>query len=295
MSVKPTLQDISYGPHERNVIDIFKAPTDDATSVFLWLHGGGFCSGDKSAVTPEFVSELNQAGVSLAAANYRLSQHAIYPAPYHDCRRALQFIRHHSSSWGLDPARIAVGGSSAGAGMALWLAFRPDMADPSSEDPVERQSTKPTCAFSIDGQTSYDPRFIRKTVGGRAHLASGSPALFGVPDESWPGLKGTAMPELSESVIRLVEDASPVNFLDSTAPPVLTIYSLPRRPPTDSDDAIEMIHHPRFGEDLKLRMDDLGLNCTIIVDGDLLGGDRGRMKIAWYLRDFLKMYLISTG
>ena len=132
----PTLQDVSYGPHERNVLDVYKAPSDSPSPIFLWIHGGGFYFGDKSQRGPRLVPLLFEHGISLVTTNYRFSQHAIYPASYHDCRRALQFVRYHASSWGMDPGRIAVGGLSAGAGMSLWLGFRPDMADPTSEDPI---------------------------------------------------------------------------------------------------------------------------------------------------------------
>ena len=259
--MEPTFTDIPYGPHERNVIDVYKARSDKPTPVFLWFHGGAFAFGDKSTYESECVGPLFDHGISLVTANYRFSHQAIYPAPYHDCRRALQFTRHHAPSWGLDSRRVAVGGCSAGAGMSLWLAFRADMANPSSNDPVEHQTTRPACVYIVDGQTSYDPRFILEVIGGHAHVAGGLADLFGVPSETWP--------DLDEQTVQLVEDASAINFLGNTAPPVLAVYSLSRRPATDGDDAIAMIHHPKFGDDLKERMDALSLECTVIVDEEL--------------------------
>jgi len=214
--MKATFCDVSYGPHERNVLDIYLARQTQPSPLFFWIHGGGFYFGDKSERAPRIADFLVERGISVIATNYRFSTHAIYPAPYLDCRRALPFSRYHASSWGLDPNRVALGGLSAGAGMALWLGFRSDMANPHSQDPIERESTRPRCIYSTIGQTSYDPRFIRQVVGGQAHMSYGLAQLFGVSKDRWP--------ELDEEVKRLVEDGAAINFLDSTAPPVLTMY-----------------------------------------------------------------------
>jgi acetyl esterase/lipase len=63
-----------------------------------------------------------------------------------DGGRAVQFARSKAKEWNIDKARIAATGGSAGAGISLWLAFRDDLADPKSDDPVARESTRLTCA-----------------------------------------------------------------------------------------------------------------------------------------------------
>lgn len=250
--MEPTYQNVPYGPHERNVLDVYKAPSQNPSPIFVWIHGGGFYHGDKSGNVPQLIPVLFDQNISLVTINYRLSQHAIYPAPYYDCRRAFQFVRYHAPSWGLDAQRIAVGGLSAGAAMSLWLGFRPDMAELESDDPIARESTKPLCIYTVDGQTSYDPRFISERIGGKVHIYEQVLAdFFGVPRDVWPHLDARAMP--------LVEDASPINFLSQDAPPVLCAYTLLRENEPD-------IHHPQFGDDLKERMDTLNLECTIVVD-----------------------------
>jgi hypothetical protein len=55
------------------------------------------------------------------------------------------------------------------------------MADPQSDDPVLRQSSRLTCMVVFDGQTSYDPRFIRKLFAGKDTYKHGALAqLFDV-------------------------------------------------------------------------------------------------------------------
>src|SRR5690606_38153434 len=102
-----------------------------------------------------------EAGISIAAITYRLSDDAIAPAQFEDAARAVQFIRSKAGEWTIDPERFAACGGSAGAGLSLWLAFHDDMAKPDSDDPVARQSTRLKCAVVFNGQSSYDPRFTR--------------------------------------------------------------------------------------------------------------------------------------
>src|SRR5437879_1416694 len=45
---KPTFADVKYGPHERNVLDFWKADTKEPAPVVVAIHGGGFMAGDKS-------------------------------------------------------------------------------------------------------------------------------------------------------------------------------------------------------------------------------------------------------
>jgi acetyl esterase/lipase len=103
MTVLPTLTGVSYGPHERNVSDVPKAPTEgEPTRVFVWRHSGGICSGDKTQRTPKLAAALLDRGISVVAPNYRVSRAATFSVPYHECQRALQFARRSADYWGLD-------------------------------------------------------------------------------------------------------------------------------------------------------------------------------------------------
>ncbi len=55
-------------------------------------------------------------------------------------------------------------GGSAGACTSLWLAFHDDLADPKSDDPVARESTRLTCAAVTGAQTSLDPKQVREWI-----------------------------------------------------------------------------------------------------------------------------------
>ena len=156
-----TQRDVHYGPHERNVLDFWQAKSTQPTPVLVSIHGGGFRQGDKG-IGAWLLNDCLDSGISVVAITYRFSQQAIAPAPFEDGARAIQFIRSRAKEWNLDPKRIAATGGSAGAGISLWLGFHDDMADPKSDDPVCRESTRLTCMAVTEGQTSYDPRFIRE-------------------------------------------------------------------------------------------------------------------------------------
>ena len=159
-AIPPTHHDISYGSHERHLMDVWLAKSEEPTPVLVCIHGGGFTHGNKG-VGRGLLEACLKAGISVVTISYRLSQDAIAPAPFQDGARAIQFIRHKAKQWNIDPKRIAANGGSAGAGISLWLGFHDDLADPDSDDPVLRHSSRLTCMAVSNGQTSYDPRFIR--------------------------------------------------------------------------------------------------------------------------------------
>jgi acetyl esterase/lipase len=249
----PDAANVAYGPHERNVLDLWKAKREGPRPLVVFIHGGGFRAGDKSNLNPGLLERCLEAGFSVAAINYRLTHQAPYPAPMQDGARAVQFLRGKAPEWNLDPKRFGATGGSAGAGMSLWIGFHDDLVEPSSGDPVKRQSTRLAAMAVLGAQTSYDPRVIRKLIG---DAAARHPAL-----EPFYGLRG---PELeTERAHRLFEDASPVSHLSRDDPPAFLFYSEPDAPLPDNAKPGQGIHHPAFGRFLKEKMDKLGIECVV--------------------------------
>ncbi|MFV1968550.1 MAG: alpha/beta hydrolase fold domain-containing protein, partial [Pirellulaceae bacterium] len=109
---KPTFAEVRYGPHERNVFDLWQAESDEPAPLVIYYHGGGFRGGDKRSLNGELLKQLLARRISVAAVNYRLSDAAPFPAPMHDCARALQFIRIHAKKYKIAPERIGATGGS---------------------------------------------------------------------------------------------------------------------------------------------------------------------------------------
>jgi acetyl esterase/lipase len=252
----PTHRDISYGDHERHVIDFWVAKADRPTPVFVWIHGGGFRGGNKSSIPAALLVPCLRAGISCASIHYRLSSHAPYPAQMHDSARAIQFIRSKAKEWKVDPKRIAAGGGSAGSGISQWLAFHNDMVQPNSSDPLARQSTRLVCAIPINMQSTYDPREIKTLIPGDAYKHPALVSLFDLPT-NWDWDTG----EVDSKLDKLLKDASPINHLTKDDVPVFLIHYERSNKPGN-------IHHSNFGEHLKRRMDQLGIECVRRMDSD---------------------------
>ena len=245
----PDHADVRYGPHERNVLDFWKAESDQPTPVLVFFHGGGFRNGDKSSINRLLLKWCLDSGISFAAANYRLSDQAPYPAQMHDSARAIQFLRSKSQEWNIDRSRIAAYGGSAGACISLWLTFHDDMADAESDDPVARQSTRLVCAVGLQAQCTLDPREIKEIVPGRAYQDGALKQLFGLPrDWDWD----TA--EVDDALSEKLQDASPIFHLTKDDPPVFLFHRKEQEVPGN-------IHHANFGRHLKQAMDALGIEC----------------------------------
>lgn len=157
-------QGIPYGPFgEENHFDIL-LPNDRAEApLLLYLHGGGFRAGSRGAAwrgnRARKIAQLIDAGVAIASADYRLlrkGEDVGVIKSLLDSARCLQFIRLHARDLGIDPDRIVLMGASAGAGTSLWIGANDDLAQPESEDPVLRQSTRVRGVILLETQATYD-------------------------------------------------------------------------------------------------------------------------------------------
>jgi acetyl esterase/lipase len=164
----PTAENVPYGKHPRQVLDFYQAKSDVPTPVVFAIHGGGWVNGSKDGYRG-FAKRFIDAGISLIAINYRMvpdaTEHGVEPPvkwPLEDAARALQFVRSKSKEWNLDKTRIGATGGSAGGCSSLWLAYHDDMADPKSDDPVARESTRLFCAAVNGPQTTLDPKILRE-------------------------------------------------------------------------------------------------------------------------------------
>lgn len=281
---KPTFANVKYGPHERNVLDFWRAQTAIPAPVVVFIHGGGFVAGDKSGIGAAFVERALQEGMSVAAINYRFAdgKDVLFPAPQKDGARAIQFLRSKAQEWNIDTRKIAAFGGSAGAGISMWLGYHDDLADPSSDDPVERQSSRVAAIGSMGGQTSYDPIWIKENIGGRAWE---HPSIFKVYNIRTPE---EALNPTSE-VRKLYDEASAVTHLTKDDPPIFMIFSEPDIDPPAGCRPGEFIHHPRFAKALIPKLNALGIAHVYAHTSDAAGRDLHAEMLAFFQREFDKI------
>jgi acetyl esterase/lipase len=121
------LKDIEYGPHERNKLDLYVPKADGPLPLVIWIHGGAWRAGSKDGAGPAL--RLLDRGYAVASINYRLSQHAQFPAQIEDCKAAVRWLRANAKKHNLDADHFGVWGSSAGGHLVALLGTSGDVKD----------------------------------------------------------------------------------------------------------------------------------------------------------------------
>jgi acetyl esterase/lipase len=163
-SMAPTYKDVVFatvnndnGDKKDLKMNIFKPQgKTEATPVLVYIHGGGWAmgdyqgddapknpnatsqkpidqhtgqmSGDNASSYKVFKSILNN-GIAFVSIDYRLNSEAAFPAQIYDVKGAIRYLRAHAKEYGLDPDKIAVAGTSAGAHLAAELATTGDIKE----------------------------------------------------------------------------------------------------------------------------------------------------------------------
>lgn len=131
-------------------LNIWKGKGEDAQPVVLFVHGGAWVSGDNNLEKSgseqiRALMQLRDKGITIAAATYRFSNEAIFPAQIHDVKAAIRFLKANAQKYGIDPTRIMTMEESAGAQLALLAAVS------NGEEALEG---------SIGGNTDVDSKVI---------------------------------------------------------------------------------------------------------------------------------------
>lgn len=261
----PTHYDVAYGPHPKQLLHFWQAESQEPTPVLFFIHGGGWMNGGRLSGLTGILPEILDAGISVASVEYRFIPEAtadgVVPpvkGPLHDAARALQFVRGKAAEWNIDKQRIGASGGSAGACSSLWLAFHPDMADPGSDDPISRESTRLWCAAVRGAQTTLDPRQMKEWTpnsryGGHAFGFHGDPENNVSQFEEF--LAGR------DKIAAWISEYSPYALVSADDPPVYLSYASapalgkPQKDPT---------HTANFGVKLQERCAAVGVDCELV-------------------------------
>ena len=115
-------KDIAYGQLPAQHLDVYKPAQANGAPVVIFIHGGGWNSGDKNEY--RFVgAALAEQGWVGVVINYRLYPSVKFPDFVQDAALAVSYARTHATAWGGDPDKIYLLGHSAGAHIATMLAF----------------------------------------------------------------------------------------------------------------------------------------------------------------------------
>ncbi len=110
--------------HERQKLDLYLPKAEDKLPLIIWVHGGAWLAGSKADGVPlGYLAD----GYAVASINYRLSQHAIFPAQIEDCKAAVRWLRTNAQKYNLDPNCFGAWGPSAGGHLVAMLGTTGDV------------------------------------------------------------------------------------------------------------------------------------------------------------------------
>ena len=175
--------------------------------LIVWIHGGAFRVGDKGGNVPlEYLGE----GYAIASLNYRLSQHALFPAQIEDCKAAVRWLRAHAQEYNLDPGRFAAWGPSAGGHLATMLGVTGHVEAFEVGAHLDH-SSRVQAVVDYFGPTDFLQMDAHRVPGGQIH---------DTPDSPESELVGGPIQENPEAVAQ----ANPVTHVRSDAPPFLVVH-----------------------------------------------------------------------
>jgi acetyl esterase/lipase len=146
----------------------------------LYLHGGAWRSGGRADPdATHFAPALATRGYVVASADYRLSDVAVWPAAFHDCKMAVRWLKANSASYGIDPERIAVVGYSAGAHLAALLGTTTGIAAEDGPAPLA-PDVSVRAVVAISGVYDTEAHYRQRSSDAVRQFLGGSPGE--VPD-----------------------------------------------------------------------------------------------------------------
>ncbi|SDH43419.1 pectinesterase [Dyadobacter soli] len=189
------------------LLDVYKPNKKAFKPAILMVHGGGWRSGDRTH-NNTLARKLAANGYVCITADYSLSTHALYPAAVHDLKAAVRWIRANAKEYGVDTARIAILGFSAGGELAAFIGATNGNAKFEGVTGENAVSSTVQAVIDIDGTLA----FIHPESGEGNDSKSISAATY------WFGYPKAERPDLWN-------EASPLTHVSATTPPFLFINS----------------------------------------------------------------------
>jgi acetyl esterase/lipase len=261
-------RDVAYVPggHERQRLDLYVPAGGANLPLIINVHGGAFRMGSKEDGVPvEYLTE----GYAVASINYRLSQHATFPAQIEDCKAAVRWLRANAGEYGLDPDRFAAWGASAGGHLAAMLGTTSDTPE-FAVGPNLDASSRVQAVVDYFGPTDFLQMDAHRLPNGQVHDGADSPESR---------LVGGAIQENRERTVR----ANPITYVTAGDPPFLICHG-------DQDPLVP--HHQ--SELLKAALEQAGVPVTFYTVRGAGHGGFNDPKVSELTREFLARQLNPT-
>ena len=222
-------------------INIWKGCGQDPQPVLLFVHGGAWVAGNNELEPAgseqiQAIMDLRECGVTVAAATYRFSNEAIFPAQIHDVKAAIRYLKANAQEYGIDPTRIMTMGESAGAMLALLAAV--SNGEEAMEGNIGGNENVDSnvigcvdCYGMTDFTTLAADLYARPDLGRTDEQVyelvedknSSRSQLFGLTSDECNLGTVTAHPEQFTEQHALVVSGSPLSHITPDDPPILII------------------------------------------------------------------------
>lgn len=207
-------------------IDLFYPDsTRKCLPIIIFIHGGGWRSGDKSFQHPLAIKIASQ-GYLCAAVEYRLSPEATYPAAVLDIKDAIKWLKEIAGDYGGDSSKVALLGCSSGGHLAALCGVTSNIKKLNPVDSISKFTSEVQAVIDIDGILDFtDP----------AESGKDTSNYFPSVGKLWLG------ETYKENPVLWVE-ASPLTYISKDSPPFLFLNSSNYRFHAGRDEAINIFN-----------------------------------------------------
>lgn len=259
------LRNLEYVPggHERQKLDLYLPERGTKLPLIVWVHGGAWLGGSKDGCP---AIPMTRDGFAVASINYRLSQHAIFPAQIEDCKASIRWLRANATKYNFNAERIGVWGSSAGGHLVALLGTAGDVKEFDSGENLNFSSrVQAVCDWF--GPTDFTR--MSKFESTMNHDAANSPESK---------LIGGPIQENKEKVAK----ADPISYVTRDDPPFLIMHG-------DKDPLVPFNQSELLNDALKKT----GVEVTFhpVKGGGHGGPGWQNPEIRELVRDFFKKHL----
>jgi acetyl esterase/lipase len=206
------IEDVIYGRKFGTALtlDVIQPPKPNGLGIIMLVSGGWFSAHE--AINPDAFRPLLARGYTVFAVVHGSQPRYIVTEIEPDIHRAVRFIRHNATKYGVDPSRLGLTGGSAGGHLSLTMATQGCAGNPSAKDPVERESSEVQCVACFFPPTDF------LNYGQPGEDAVG----VGVLKDFKPAFGPRA--DTAEGRQKLGREISPIYFVHSNMPPILIIH-----------------------------------------------------------------------
>jgi acetyl esterase/lipase len=254
------IPDVVYGHKDGMALtfDVIKPKTNANGAAVIYVVSGGWVSGftPPQQMATRFANLLDM-GFTVIPVRHGSSPKYVIPEIVADVRRAVRFIRHNATQWGVDPDRLGVYGGSAGGHLSLMLATASDTGDPNATEAFLKGSNRVASVVAL-----YPPVDLRQMARG---------VLTG------PAPTGQRFPALNFEREKAA-DYSPIVHVTRDDPPTLLIHG-------DKDELVNISH----SQNMYNALQETGVKSEFVTMPGAAHGFRGAdaersdaLMLAWF-------------